>query len=249
MSQSLVRERSYLFKGGYLASNAPAKVESLINGTRQRSTVTVTAANLATTVTIDSTAVNANAAAATKTTAAIAEELAYAIEAAGLNVFIVSIVSNVITLESLDGDSFTIAGTTNCSVATPVAAAVGGVSVPFGCFVVADLNNQGKAKLPHATGGDILGCAIGGAYNENLDSDTEDGYAFDDVMNVCYQGEVWVKKEAVAMTRDDDVYIVYSGSGKGYVRDDNTNADAATFVRVLKSAAATDEYVLVAINI
>jgi hypothetical protein len=256
MSQSSVRERNFSFKGGFLADNARAECESVINGTRQESTVTVTAANLLTTLTLDGTAITVNAGGATLSTSAIAEILAYAIEASGENVFIKSIAANVIRLGSLDGSAFTVAGTANCSVATPVAATAGGVTVPFGCAVVIDANNAGKGKLPTATGeitnAELIGIAVGMEHSDSVDS----GYAFDDVMSVCYSGVMWAKKDlGVALSRDDDVFVRHvAGAGEqlGALRNDADTTDATQIsyaIRFIEDAAATDEYVKVRISL
>lgn len=88
----------------------------------QVSTVTVTAANLKTTVTIDGVAYHANAGATVMTKAAIADELAAALNAALFATLTAVAVDGVITLTAITvGVGFVPVGTTNCSVLTTTA--------------------------------------------------------------------------------------------------------------------------------
>jgi hypothetical protein len=256
--QSSVKDRPYAFKGG-----APAQghieAESLANGTRQRDKITITAADTLTTLTVDGTAYTVNSAGGTLSKNATASALVYALEAADENVIVIEIDDDDIYLESKDGSAVTLTGTANCSVTNEIAATAGGMTIPYGCVCVIDAKNPNRAKLPTATGEitdkEVVGIAVGDQNLENPDNDTAAGYKFGETMSVCYRGVVWAKKDAVALTRDDDVYVRHvAGTGEqlGSIRNDADTTDATeldTGIRIIRDAAATDSYVLVAINL
>ena len=87
----------------------------------QVSAITITAANLKATATVDGVAYSANAAGATKTRTEIATELAQVINAALYTKLVAVAALEVVTLTALlPGYGFTAVGTLNCTVATSV---------------------------------------------------------------------------------------------------------------------------------
>ena len=60
---------------------------------------------------------------------------------------------------------------------------------------------------------------------------------------------MWVQKDSTAMAIGDSVYVVYSGSAVGKVRNDNTNAGLLAGARVIEAAASGDALVAIEFNL
>lgn len=217
------------------------------NYSKKLDQVTITAADLATTCTINGTAFTVNVGAAVLTKTALAELLAAAINAGAEPVTAYfTAAAELITVESdVVGTTTTVVGTTNCSVVAQIgnAAAVG-----FGLFVCQDLLYTEVARVP-IVATDITNAKLARgitvqtqAIEQNYQSAGGDGYALNAEMSIVKRGAVWVTAET-AMAVTDDVYARYTVSGTtvlGGIRNDADTAKAAIIptARVVRPVTA-----------
>ena len=236
---------------GQLADIGYNDIDTFVNGSMQLDEITITAANLATTATINGTAVTVNSGAATLTTVEIAALLLAAINLADLGVTASagSTTSKVYVRADVHGTStaFTDVGTTNCSVAHKV---LNEATIQFGKFVVRD-TWSGLAKsahLPSLTGeitaiGTSLGVAVHSHANEQAYQTTNVGYAAYSSMDVLLKGRIWVTVET-AVAVGDQAYVRFSadtsaGEKLGSFRNDADSTDAVALPHAIFERAAS----------
>lgn len=233
---------------GQIADIGNADIETFVNGSMQLDLITVTAANLETTVTIDGTAYTVNSGAATKTTAELAALLVAAINAAGAGVTCTDVEDGTFYIRAdVHGTGFTAAGTTNCSVGHKV---LNEETIPFGVAVVRDTWSglQKSAHLPSLTGEittitTFLGVAVHSHANEQAILNANNpGYAANSAMSVIRRGKVWVQVED-AVTAGSIPYVRFSadtsaGEQLGAFRSDADTSDAVALPHSLFETAA-----------
>ena len=217
------------------------------NYSKKLDQVTITAADLATTCTINGTAFTVNVGAAVLTKTALAELLAAAINAGAEPVTAYfTAAAELITVESdVVGTTTTVVGTTNCSVVAQIgnAAAIG-----FGLFVCQDLLYTDVARVPIVTTdvtntGSPLGITVHTqAIEQFYQTDGGAGYALNAEMSICRRGMVWVTAET-AMALTDSVFARFTVSGAtvlGGIRNDadTANAVAIPTARVVRPVTA-----------
>jgi hypothetical protein len=223
MSQSTVRSTQLQGFPGLLWDAGYSKdVITKINNTKKLDAVTITAADLATTCTINGTAFTVNSGAAAKTKTELRDLLIEAINAG----------SEPVTASIKDADEFyvesdtsgvttTVVGTTNCTVAAVIP---NEANVPFGVLVVRDDSTlplkEDIAMLPNVAG-DITSIknAFGVALHQhtieqNIGGVSNLGYAPVSEMSILKRGRVWVATEDV-VTQASDVYVRHiAGAGE-----------------------------------
>jgi len=217
------------------------------NYSKKLDQVTITAVNLATTVTINGTAFTVNSAVDTKTKTELAELLAAAVNAGSEPVTAYfTAAAELITVESdVVGTTTTVVGTTNCSIVAQIgnSAAIG-----FGLFVCQDLLYIDVARVPIVTAdvtatGSPRGITIHTqAIEQFYQTDGGAGYALNAEMSICRRGMVWVAAET-AMATTDDVFARYTVNGTtvlGGIRndDDTSKAVAIPTARVVRPVTA-----------
>lgn len=230
------------------------KTRSYINSTPMQVTFTVSAANAATTVTINGTAVTVNSGAETKTTAQLAAMLVTAINAANLGVTATQIASGATlrVVADVPGTAFTYAATANTSVALNVPNAG---NIPFGRFVAQSAINPGRCYLPVASTDitSIKSAAGVAVRSDSIENGDDEGYPLNEAVEVLSAGVVWVPVEE-AVTPASDVYVRYAARGLntelGTFRTDSDSSTAAALpsARWLTSAGA-GELALLEINL
>jgi len=217
------------------------------NYSKKLDQVTITAADLATTCTINGTAFTVNVAVEAKTKTELAELLAAAINAGSEPVTAYfTAAAELITVESdVVGTTTTVVGTTNCTVVAQIgnAAAIG-----FGLFVCQDLLYTEVARVP-IVATDVTNVKLARgitvhtqAIEQFYQSAGGAGYALNAEMSICKKGMVWVTTET-AMAITDDVYARYTVSGAtvlGGIRndDDTSKAGIIPTARVVRPVAA-----------
>lgn len=229
------------------------RVESYINNGKKLDAVTITAADLATTCTINGTAFTVNSGAASKTKTELRDLMIVAINAGSEPVFAILKDADEFYVESnASGVTTTVVGTTNCSVAVVLP---NEPSVPFGVFVTQDLNITGQgadniARLPFATGEVsterlALGVAVHNQASENAlvsSGLSEVGYPSQSAMSILRRGLVWVVVEdAVVAGGAAFVRFVASATEQlGSFRSDADSGDAVALpnARFKTSASA-----------
>lgn len=213
------------------------RVESYINNSKKLDAVTITAADLSTTVTINGTAFNVNSGAAVKTKTELRDLLITAINAGSEPVFAILKDSDELYVESnTSGVTTTVVGTLNCSVAVVLP---NEPSVPFGAFVTQDLNLTGQgadniARLPFATGEVsterlALGVSVHDQARENVPvGQTEVGYISQSTMSVLRKGIIWVQVEDAVVAGGAAFVRFVAGAGEqlGAFRSDADGGDA-----------------------
>jgi len=236
---------------GQLADIGYNEIDTFTNGSMQLDEITITAANLLTTLTIDGTAVTVNAAAAVLTTAQISALMVIAVNAADLGVTAVvgSTTAKLYVRADVHGTGFTAVGTTNCSVTHLV---LNEATIPFGVLVVRDtFSGQVKsAHLPSLTAeittlGTCLGVTVHSHANEQaILNASNPGYAANSAMSVLMKGRVYVQVES-AVTVGGIPFVRFSadtsvGEQLGAFRHDADTADAVALPhsRYESSAAA-----------
>jgi len=233
---------------GQLADISNSVIDSYINNTPQLDLITVTAANLATTITINSTGFTVNVGAATLTVAALGALLVTAINAGAEPVTATDLEDGTFWVQAdAPGTAFTSTGTTNCSVTNTVA---NETAIPFGVVVVQD-TWTGKDNLAHlpllttdiSAENSALGITVHSQSFEQalLNADNE-GYPHQSAMSICRKGRVYVEVEdAVAV--GGKVYVRFTAGAteqQGAMRSDTDSGDAVAlpYARFKTSAAA-----------
>jgi hypothetical protein len=193
-----------------------------INNTKKLDAVTITAADLATTCTINGIAFTVNVAAASLTKTELRDLLIAAINAGSEPVTTSIKDADELYVESdVSGTTTTVVGTTNCSVAAVIP---NESNVPFGVLVSRDdstlANKEDIAMLPNIAG-DITSIknAFGVALHQhtieqNIGGVSNLGYAPVSEMSILKRGRVWVETEDV-VTQASDVYVRHiAGAGE-----------------------------------
>jgi hypothetical protein len=217
---------------GQLADLVDNMIISKANYSKQLDAVTITAANTATTCTINGTAFTDSA--TDKTKAEMAEAISILINAGSEPVTAVYVATNeYFTVESnTPGTAATVVGTANCSVANQIANAA---AIGFGIVVVRDQTDDQKARLPQAAA-DITDAKIAlgftrmtQAAEQNYGSAGGVGYALESSMSIMRKGRIYVMTED-AVTDGGAVYVRHvAGAGEtlGSVRSDADGSDAS----------------------
>ena len=236
MSQSTVEAELEIGMPGQLADSGPNDVLTGINNSKQRSDVTITAADLATTLTINGTAFTVNSGAASLTKTELRDLLIAAINAGSEPVTASIKDADELHVDAdVSGVAFTAVGTTNCSVAAII---LNETNVPFGVLV--SLNNDGQQsgdrRLVHLPQGatDVtdaklaMGVALHTHAVENALTGVNLGYEPQSAVSILRRGRVYVQVED-AVVEGGAVYVRHvAGAGEqlGAFRSDADTSDA-----------------------
>ncbi|MEW5804283.1 MAG: hypothetical protein AB1847_19480 [bacterium] len=234
---------------GQLADISNCQIDSYVNGSKQLDEVTITAADAATTVTINGTAFTVNVAAAAKTKAELVALLIAAINAGTQPVMASegSATDKMYIRADVHGTAFTAVGTTNCTVAHVV---LNEATIPFGVLVVQD-KWSGLDKTAHlpsltaeiTTASVPLGVTVHTqALEQAIAGATNVGYPAFSSMSVLRRGRIYVQVEN-AVKAGDVPYVRFSagvGEQLGSFRSDADTADASIlpYSRFVTSAGA-----------
>jgi hypothetical protein len=232
---------------GQIADLAFFDIVSRVNGSKQLVEVTITAADLETTLTINTTPFTVNAGGGVMTKAEIATALKTAINAGSEPVTASdgSGTDKIYVRADVHGTAFTATGTANCSVADKV---LNEETICFGKMVTedtwTDLNLT--AHLPSlsaeiTTAGLVAGVTVHTQALEQAASNAV-GYAADSAMSVMRKGRIYVAVED-AVTKGGTPYVRYTANGSftiGSFRsdDDSSKAAALPCARYARAAAA-----------
>lgn len=243
---------------GQLADSGFHDIITRINNSKQRVSTTITAADLATTLTINGTAFTVNVGAATLTVTELRDLMITAVNAGSEPVTASIDDSDQLFVDAdVSGTAFTAVGTTNCSVADVI---LNEANVPFGVLVVEDLTglSDDRAHLPQATGdittvGSVAGIALHTQFVEQSVGGTNNlGYDPQSSMNVLRKGRAYVQVEdAVVKGGLPFVRFVAAASEQlGAFRSDADTSDAVALpnARFVTSAGA-GELAIVEINL
>ena len=220
--------------------------ETLSTAELSGETVIVTAVGTSTQTVVGTT--NCSVAQTVVAEAAIATGLAAIINTNEGDEVTASADSGIVTIIADEIDTtFTVVGTTNCTVAR-VTDAPGYIG--FGVLVCIDPADNGKCKKP-AIAADVTSTRAIGFTNCD-ESKTEDGYDTGQVVSVRKKGTIWVQAEE-AVSPGDTVYARYTSSGTnttlGAIRNDadSSTAGALTGCEILDYDSTT-ELALISIN-
>lgn len=232
---------------GQLADLTNHDIATAYNTSKQLEDVTITAADLATTLTINGVAFTVNSGAATKTKTELRDLLIAAINAGSQPVTAsIKDADELYVTADASGTGFTIAGTTNCTVANVIPNSLL-ASIPFGILVSLN-DNQGEGLIhPPQAAGDVttllLGIALHTHAIENVLTGAETGYTAGSAVSVLRKGRVYVSVEN-AVVQNGAVYARHTASGVntqlGAFRSDADTANASLVpgARFVKAAAA-----------
>lgn len=165
---------------------------------------------------------NASVAQTSKTTTQIAAGLTSIVNANESGVTASSALGVMTLVSDEVGTSYTVVGTTNCTVAIVNANAS---AIGFGLFVCADSNDEDMAKLP-ATATDVTGrVALGFSEFTQTRENTDEGWKINADINYVRRGTIWaVAEEEMAIS--DTVYIRHTANGVGYTTLGTVRSDA-----------------------
>lgn len=209
-----------------------------INNAKKTDGVTITAADLATTVTINGTAFTVNVGAAAKTKTELRDLLITAINAGSEPVTASIKDADELFVESdVSGTTTTVVGTTNCSVAALIK---NESNIPFGVAVSYDLEteNQDDERIVHLPGltadvtgtTKIAGIALHAHIKEQATLAANNlGYDPKSELSIIRRGRVWVESEVVVV-KSDPVYVRFvadSTEQRGAFRNDADTSDAS----------------------
>lgn len=219
---------------GQLADSGVKDTITRINNSKQRVSVTITAADLATTLTLNGTAFTVNVAAASLTKTELRDLMIAAVNAGSEPVTASENDADELFVDAdVSGTAFTAVGTTNCSVADVI---LNEANVPFGVLVVEDTTglSDGRAHLPQATGdittaGKVAGVAQHTQFVEQSVGGTNNlGYAPQSSMNVLREGRIYVLVEDAVVKGGAAFVRFVAGAGEqlGAFRSDADSGDA-----------------------
>ena len=232
--QSSVETNMAIGVVGQLADSGFTDIITRINNSKQRVSVTMTAIDLATTLTINGTAFTVNSGAAAKTKTELRDLLIIAVNAGSEPVTAsINDADELYVDADVSGTAFTAVGTTNCSVADVI---LNETNVPFGVFVVEDLTglSDERAHLPQATG-DITTVGSGAGIAVHSHASEQDkgginnlGYEPQSAMSVLREGRAIVRVEDAVVKGGLAFVRFVAGAGEqlGAFRSDADTADA-----------------------
>lgn len=213
-----------------------ATIISRINNSKQRDIVTITAVDLKTEVTINGTLFTVNDPPVAQTKAQLAAAMIAAINGVAEPVTASLVGTEQVATESdTSGTSYTIAATTNTTVATDI---LNEAAVEFGLVVVQDLSDPARIDLAHlpsqaaeiSDGRTVLGMSIFQVTEESNLNTANIGYATQSQMSILPNGVGWMQVEAPAslvITQQIFIRHVAAGSEKrGIGRFDADGGDA-----------------------
>jgi hypothetical protein len=243
---------------GGLADSGHHDIITRINNSKQRVDVTITAADLATTLTVNGVAFTVNVAAASLTVTELRDLMIAAINA-GSEPLTASIndADQLFVDADVSGIAFTAVGTTNCSVADII---LNELNVPFGVLVVEDATglSDERAHLPQATGdittvGKVAGISVHNhGVEQNKGGINNLGYEPQSAMNLLKKGRIYVTVEdAVVKTGLPFVRFVAGATEQlGSFRSDADSGDAVALPNAsYVTSASAGELAVVEVNI
>ena len=221
---------------GQLADIGNSDIITRINNSKQLAAVTITAADLATTLTINGTAFTVNVGAASLTVTELRDLMIAAIIAGSEPVTPTIKDADELYVEAdVSGTAFTVVGTTNCSVVNTIDNETG---TPFGVGMTEDTATAGNDELAHApkaavditTAGKFAGIAVHSHANEQAVLNANNvGYALASAMSIIRKGRVYVLVED-AVVKGGGVYCRYTGTTPfpqlGGIRSDGDTSKA-----------------------
>jgi hypothetical protein len=258
MSQASVETIMVKGLAGGLADSGHHDIITRINNSKQRVDVTITAADLATTLTVNGVAFTVNVAAASLTVTELRDLMIAAINA-GSEPLTASIndADQLFVDADVSGIAFTAVGTTNCSVADII---LNELNVPFGVLVVEDATglSDERAHLPQATGdittvGKVAGISVHNhGVEQNKGGINNLGYEPQSAMNLLKKGRIYVTVEdAVVKTGLPFVRFVAGATEQlGSFRSDADSGDAVALPNAsYVTSASAGELAVVEVNI
>lgn len=248
MSQTSVESAMAIGLAGQLADSGFHDIITRINNSKQRVDVTITAADLATTLTINGVAFTVNVAAATLTVTELRDLMIAAINAGSEPVTAsINDADQLYVDADVSGVAFTAVGTTNCSVADVI---LNELNVPFGVLVVEDTTglSDDRAHLPQVTGdittvGKVAGVAVHNhGVEQNKGGVNNLGYEPQSAMNVLRKGRIYVTVEDAVVKGGLPFVRFVAGASEqlGSFRSDADGSDAVALpdARYVTSASA-----------
>lgn len=240
---------------GQLADIANNEIVCAANYSKQLDKVDITAANAATTLTINGTAFTDSS--TSKTKAEMAESIAGLVNAGSEPVTAYYTTGNeYLTVESnTPGTAMTCVGTTNCTVTAQIANAA---AIDFGLLVVRDSMDEDKARVPIVaaditTANNLFGITVRTQTVENnYGANTNPGYALDSPMSIARKARIYVEVED-AVLQGGTVYVRHTASGTeklGAFRSDADGTDASILPNaVYETSASAGNVAIVSINL
>ena len=246
--QSSVESAMVIGRAGGLADSGHHDIITRINNSKQRVSTTITAADLATTLTINGVAFTVNSGAATLTKTELRDLMITAVNAGSEPVTAsINDADELFVDADVSGTAFTAVGTTNCSVADII---LNETNVPFGVLVVEDTTglSDERAHLPQATGdittvGKVAGIAVHShAVEQNKGGINNLGYEPQSAISVLRKGRCYVEVED-AVVKGGLPFVRFAASASeqlGAFRSDADTADAVALpnARYTTSAGA-----------
>lgn len=261
--QTSVEERMEIGMPGQLADSGNNDVITGINNAKQQVDVTITAADLATTLTINGVAFTVNSGAASLTKTELRDLMIAAVNAGSEPVTArINDADQLFVDADVSGTAFTAVGTTNCSVATII---LNEANVPFGVLVSlddagqqsSDLSGRRLVHLPQ-TGTDVTarGTALGVALHtqavENALSGESLGYSPESAVSILRRGRVYVQVEDAVVEGAQAFVRHVAGAGEqlGAFRSDVDGSDASALPGAYyRKSAGAGELAVLEINL
>ena len=234
MSQTGVKSEMAIGIAGQVADVGFTDLVTRINNSKQRVSTTITAADLATTLTINGTAFTVNVGAASLTKTELRDLMITAVNAGSEPVTAsINDADELYVDADVSGTAFTAVGTTNCSVADII---LNETNIPFGVGVVEDLTglSDERAHLPQATGdittvGSFAGIAVHShAAEQDKGGINNLGYEPQSAMSLMRRGRVIVQVEDAVVKGGLPFVRFVAGAGEqlGAFRSDADTSDA-----------------------
>lgn len=258
MSQTSVESALEKGRAGGLADSGHHDIITRINNSKQRVSTTITAADLATTLTINGVAFTVNVAAAVLTVTELRDLMIAAVNAGSEPVTAsINDADELFVDADVSGVAFTAVGTTNCSVADVI---LNETNVPFGVLVVEDTTglSDERAHLPQATGdittvGKVAGISVHThAVEQNKGGINNLGYEPQSAMSLLKKGRIYVTVEDAVVKGDLPFVRFVAGAGEqlGAFRSDADTADAVALPNSsFVTSAGAGEVAVVEINL
>jgi hypothetical protein len=243
---------------GGLADSGHHDIITRINNSKQRVSVTITAADLETTVTINGTAFTVNSAPDVKTKTELRDLLIAAINGGSEPVTAsINDADELFIDADVSGVAFTAVGTTNCSIANVI---LNELNVPFGVLVVEDTTglSDERAHLPQATGdittvGKVAGISVHNhGVEQNKGGINNLGYEPQSAMNLLKKGRIYVTVEDAVVKGGLPFVRFVAGATEqlGSFRSDADTADAVALPNAsYVTSAGAGELAVVEVNI
>jgi hypothetical protein len=241
--QTSVESELQKARAGGIVGLQDSEIVSKINNAKQRSIVTITAADLTTEVTINGTLFTVNSPPVAQTKAQLAAALIAEINGGSEPVTASLVGTEQVAVESnTSGVSFTIVGTTNTTVAADI---LNETAVEFGLIVVQDTSDSSRNDLAHlpslsteiTDGRTVIGMAMAKVTQESNLNAANVGYPTQSQMSILRSGQGWVQVEDPAsIVLTQQIFVRFSATGQQKRGIGRSDADTATAAALPGSA-------------